>query len=481
MELRWSKNKAGESKAMRSWQFNAKGPVFQFLAAFNLILCCLFLINSTAIPQTIKGSYSFNRRPDQVEELLKKLSEDKLEEVPKCFFGENVVYDAELADLLVFIDKRERCTNIDLESSASEFACLKKDNFTRFAVIKDGKKREELFGERFIYVMVFVAENYCEQNTVGKFTIDNETTEKVVEKSIGNTSGKTEEKVIEMLLGDASGKTGEIIIEKTVGDTCGKTDEVPKTIKYREPLSVFQSSLDSRPGSGEFILYSVIRSIANIFSGEAIEKAEKSERAADIKNIPLRMYLVGSDNKSNTNLYFGILIKTPIYENTINRFTVQEEYVNNEDPHQNIKKMHLATFGNYSSSYVTSSIGLMGTFLKSELIKSETGVIKSSRTPLDAFIFAHIYLKRPQIPPPRYQENANKNCLKKISFSIAVGTKISTSLFDDLFFGVSVGHFYSTVGVVAGVNYRTTTLVGDDDKIRKKRKLYFSLGLTLML
>ena len=447
MELRWSKNKAGESKAMCSWQFNAKGPAFQFLATFNLILCCLFLFNSIAIPQTIKGSYSFDRLPDQVEELLKKLSEDKLEEVPKYFFGENKVYDAELADLLVFIDK----TGKD-----------KKD--AKFALLKGGIKKEELFGDKFIYVMVFAAEKDDEQNTVGKFTKDIETTEKVVEKSIGNTSGKT----------------GEIIIEKPVGDTSGKTDEVTKTIRYREPLSVFQSPLDSRPGSGEFILYSVIRSIANIFSGVAIEKAEKSERAADITNIPLRMYLVGSDNKSKTNLYFGIL-KTPISENTINRFTVQEEYGNNEDPHQNKKKMHLATFGNYSSSCVTSSIGLMGTFLRSELIKSETGVIKSSRTPLDAFIFAHIYLKRPQIPPPRYQDKSTKNCLKKISFSLAVGTKISTSLFDDLFFGVSVGHIYSTVGVVAGVNYRTTTLVGDDDKIRKNRKLYFSLGFILML
>jgi hypothetical protein len=350
MKLKLSKNKIKETKAKYFSRQGMKGHLFHFLAVISPFLCCLLLFYSTAVSQTIKGSYSFDRSPDQVKHLLSLLSyDDKLKEVPQCFFGKDVVYDKELADLLVFIDKTGRNTadntNNDEEAKSE---CLSQDKSVKFALLKCGKKREELFGAKFIYIMVFVAENYNEQNSVGKFTKDIETTEKVVEESGGNASGKTEEKVIEMLRGDASGKTGEIIIEKPVGDTSGKTDEVTKTIKYREPLSVFQSSLDSRPSSGEFVLYSVIRSIANTFSGVAIEKADKSQITSDIVNVPIRMFLVGSDNDTKTNLYFGFM-KTALSENTINRFTVQEEYGNNEDPHQNKKYVHLATFGNYGN------------------------------------------------------------------------------------------------------------------------------------
>jgi len=472
MELICSKYKVGESNAMCFWQFNVKGPAFQFLAFFNLVLCCLFLFNSTAIPQTIKGSYSFERSQDQVKTLLNLLSNDStLEKIPKCFFGENVAYDAELVDLLVFIDKRGRHTNASLEkSNTSELPCLKKDNFTRFAVIKGEKKREELFGAKFIYVMVFVAENDNEQNSVGRFTKDIETMEKVVENPVGNASRKTEEKDTEKLVGGASGKTRDTSIEKSVVETSGKTDEVTKTIKYREPLSVSQSSLDSRASSGEFILYSAIKSIGKAFSSVAIEK---SERTPDIVNVPLRMFLVGSDN-AKTNLYFGFM-KTALFENTINRFTIQEDYGNNEDPHQNKKNMHLATFGNYSSSYITSSIGLMFTRQKAEVQNNE----KDNRYLVDPFVFAHLYLKRPQLPGPRFQNSPAKKSWKEFSFSFVVGTKISDPLFEDLFTGICVGQIFGVSSVV-GVNWRTTTEANDGEKI-KKRKPRFTIGVAFVI
>ncbi len=450
--------------AGHSWKLSIKKLVSYRADIFGLILCCVFLFNSNANPQTIKGSYSYDRPAGQIETMLIKLADtSSIKDVPKDFFGENNVYDAELADLLVFIDK------------TGQYA-----KETKFALLKKGKLKEELFGDKFIYIMVFVAENENEQNSMGQFTRDIETTEKTVENLGRNTSEKADHKAVDSLDKEGSGQSFKKTREKEIADATGKTREVVETIKYREPLSISQSSLESRPGSGEFILTSVLRTIANIFSGMSIEKAEKAERAADIVNIPLRMYLVGSDKSGKIKLYFGLL-KTPISENTINRFTVQEEYGNNDDPHQNRKKMYLATFGNFSGSYVTSSIGLMTTIVKSEIIKTESGVTKSSRTPLDPFLFAHVYLQRPKLPRPRYQQNSHQAFYKKLSFSIVAGTKISTSLFDDLFLGASVGHFYSTVGIVAGINFRTVTILVDKDQIRKKRKLCFSLGLTLML
>jgi hypothetical protein len=116
------------------------------------------------------------------------------------------------------------------------------------------------------------------------------------------------------------------------------------------------------------------------------------------------------------------------------------------------------------------------------LCKSDTeGKEKDYRTPVDLFIFAHYYLKRPQLPAPRYPNCHTKEFLKKISISFVAGTRLSKSLFDDLFFGVSVGHFLSSVGLVIGVNYRTTIIEKDDGKETKRMPPCFSFGIIFVL
>jgi hypothetical protein len=112
--------------------------------------------------------------------------------------------------------------------------------------------------------------------------------------------------------------------------------------------------------------------------------------------------------------------------------------------------------------------------------KSETqNNERDNRYLVDAFIFAHLYLKRPQLPAPRYQNSPVKKIWKQFSFSIVGGTKISKNLFDGLFTGVCVGQIFGVSGVV-GVNWRTTTVVNDEEKIIK-RKPHFAIGVTFVL
>jgi len=371
-----------------------KRTLWQAFAFFLFILLC----HSIASPQTIQGSYTYRRNLTQLNELLSKFKEGKLEAIPECFFGKSVVYDNRLADLIIFIDRSGRFPEIKRDEKESQ--CLAEDKSVRFCLTKGGRQRTELFGERNVYVMIFVAEDSHDENGLGNQVTGSEKTKQI---------------------------------------------------------TVHLSPLDWTRGSGEFVLLSIIRSIASVLAtGLSVGTSEKAASPAEgEKPISVPMSEVGNDGK--TRLFFGIM-KIPLNENTINRITVGEK-------RGDVDYNHLATFGNYSGSIISSSIGLMATRL-------ERYNPDSPAYSVDAFIFVHLYLKRPQMPAPRYPNDRIKTFRNKISWSLVAGTKLSKNLFDDLFFGASVGHFLSTVGLVAGVNYRTLVT---------KRKPFFCFGVTFML
>jgi len=427
-------------------------------------LLVLFLIFVSPVnSQTIKGAYSLKRETKQTQKLLRLLKNpETINKVPEHFFGKDAVYDRVLADLVIFIDKSgSQITNNQ--------NCPIKDRAVNIALLKKGKHIEKLFGEKFVYAMVFIAENVDDPNSVAKPILDKETLETEVDKLLASDSKNYSRELSKDI--NRSSEKDAIVKDRKSSHKDDATsyketsNEITANIKQREPISVSNSSLDSTPGSGEFIFYSVIRSVADIFTGSQLEKPDKPEKAADIINVPLKMYEVGT--AGNIRLFFGFR-KIPLSENTINRITITEEI-------ENTKNLYLATFGNYSNSLITSSIGLIGT-MRRNLDKE-----KDSPLPVDVFIFANIYLKRPQLPAPRYQSHFFRSYLNKLSLSLVAGTKLSnTSLFDDLFFGISLGHIVSNLGFAIGVNLKATTIpVGESTRI--ERKPHFSCGFIFIL
>ena len=388
----------------------------RFLFFLAIILIAILSLRSTVLSQTIKGTYSLN--PDfDAKRLLELLKEPDSVGALKFFFGE--LYDKELADLLVFIDRVDnKPTHIEL--------------------LKGGKSRKELWGEKYVYVMVFVAEKKGQKNTVSK---------KVEEKE---TSGKITE-------------TDKNEVDKPVS----KVSESTTIIKQRDPLFVHQSFLDYRKGAGEFFVASMARLAAAIFTKETIKEGEEAKKGEETPDKPMKLQKVGTH--ADTDLYFGY-VKIPIYENTINRITVEEDYGDGE------VDRHLATFGNYSASRITSSVGAVGTFIKA-------GETEPSCFPMEVFAFGHYYLfnKRPKLPSPHDQRGWLCKYWNEMSVSLVAGTNLTLDkgLFKDLFVGVGVGHIVSTAALVAGVNFRAPR--NADGSLKSgEREFHWCVGLTFI-
>jgi hypothetical protein len=147
-------------------------------------------------------------------------------------------------------------------------------------------------------------------------------------------------------------------------------------------------------------------------------------------------------------LFFGMQ-KLPLAENTINRIHVK--------PLKN--KEALATFGNYSESFLAASIGIGFSWRESG--DSLNTRIVDNKAEGEPFIFSHIYVVRPQLPGWFSNEDAiwYRKALSAIrvkSLSLAAGAKITTDHFlDDIFIAMGFGHLVGSGGLIAGVNFTT--------------------------
>ena len=384
-----------------------------------LILCFIFLISATAASQTIKGIWGKLDDTD-VKKLLDMLKSEKdIVYAPEYFFKE--VYNDQLPNLMFFIDKRQ---NADAGTKKSE---TEKNHKVNITLVKNNKERLQLFGERVIWVMVFVAESVSDKKSV----IEPISKWMPIERKI---------------------------TEKRVNECRIKTDiETKEAIKMSPPLKVRLDSLEWRAPSGEFALFSIVKGVASAFGGKMPESKEPAKEPAEPK--PLEMQSVGCHN--GTRLSLG-MVKFPLGENSINRISIAG--FPEIEP--------TATFGNYSSSHFTSSIGMMWTRLHSI---TETGE-EVSQNQVNPFMFAHIYLKRPQLPPPRFTGKPGRVFLNKVSVSFVIGTKLDDFL-GDIFIGASFGNFlFENIGIVIGKNFRLAKSPDDG----KKGKDHWALGFTFI-
>lgn len=342
------------------------------------ITCILFVffLSSHTLSQTISGYYTTRQDSLKLCAMLYNLRHQNLTDIPKLFFDKT--HDDELPDMIMFIEDPPTKT-----ASAN----------VKIELIKGNKKREQLYGEQYLYVLVFWAKN---ENSQHFFT--------------------------------ESCVTGSL------------------------------SALEQKQSSGEFALISALRLIAEACSGKNFESKKESELKNEI-NKKAKIIELGKYDK--TTLYY-MFFKFPLHENTINRVHVWGNNSNNTCQ---------AIFGNYSPSWVTSSVGFLASYAccKSE---KETNVLYPV---VDPYLFGHLYFKRPQVPRPRLN-NTFKEWKRQISLSAVVGTKLSDKLLEDFFMGASLGHVLNKFSIVTGVSFHTISV--NDEKERKTR---ISCGLTYML
>lgn len=346
------------------------------VARLTIVLCLIFIISPAVFPQTIDGYFKTKLNCNEVKLLLDTLrSEEDFVQIQRRFFdlagGDDGVYNPHLKNLVFFIDEAHSNS---------------KDKYKiNIKLIIREKEKKQLFGERYVYAMVFVAKN-----------------------SLRPIS-----------------------------------------------LSAKYSSLEWRRPSGDFFLVSIVKAIASALGEISLEKQEEEKKGKD--PIDLNMDKLGCSG--STCLFLGIA-EIPLKVNTVNRIRI----IGFDDIGPQ------ATFGNYSRSCITSSIGMMWTRFKSKTDNEE-----EIQNLFDPFAYAHFYIKRPQLPIPQYSINkCFRNLWRRTSISLVVGTKIEETLLNEVFIGASIGNlFLNSVGIVVGCNFRKVNGI-------EKRKGSFALGLTFI-
>ncbi|MBA7522589.1 hypothetical protein ES705_14709 [subsurface metagenome] len=403
--------------------------VYHWSFRLALALCFFILVSSTATPQTIEGYWEYERNEEDVIKLLDMLkSEKNIVCVPKYFFGD--VYDNTLPDLVVYIDKRQLDTN-----EGKKISDKVKNPLHNIALVTKSKKRNQLFGGRYIYVMVFVAENKSDKKSVTiskKYYVPQE-------KNIIKIKGKNKKSV-----------------------------EIKENFKETERLSVSCDSLARSADSGEFAIFSIAKGIGQAFT-KSLETNKELEEKNKKEPLPLKMHEMGCFGE--TRLAFGV-VKIPLAENTINRITIW-----------GFSKINpTATFGNYSQSRITSSICMMWTPYGS---KKADEFIDTKEHLFKMFLLAHIYIRRPRLPNPRFK--GKYDLFKQLSYSVVVGTGLENLddlfRFENVFIGIGVGHILGNVGIVVGANLKFMKIATEEDPTGvegKKRKGNLAIGFTFI-
>lgn len=428
------------------------------LAKIALALGLIFLVYSVATPQTIKGHFRIKLTIEEVEDLLNKLKYE-MNLVPEKFFGD--VYDEQVPDIVFFIEKKKIAKQDKNKNSP-----INEYEPTKIMLLKGNKKLENLSGEPYIYVMVFVAGSEPDKQNVKEAKCKSSPPERItIEKTYKENIVKTE-------------KESKVIKESMIKTETGIKDAKKESLK----LSVKHTFLEQRLASGEFVLFSIAKGIAKALGSFAPETKKPGEKPKK-DQYDLEMVEIGRFQK--TCLSFG-QVRIPLPENTMNRITIHgfKEIVSS------------ATFGNYSKSRLTSSIGLLWTYLDSKTAEDQ----KTYQLLVEPFLFANIYLKKPKLPPPRFPRHSDQRkpqstssqLSKKqthkssgVSYSLILGTKIEKDVFDDIFIGASIGHFIPDIptgGIIIGVNFRSIPIQENDKVVGKKNKRHasFSIGFTFI-
>jgi hypothetical protein len=362
-----------------------------------LVLCLLPAFFTPLFSQTLSGRFTYHLDNKKTDILLHELFDmDMQAQAVKTFFGNT--YDQELVDLVFAIDERK---------TAGE---------PLFRLLKHGKSRGHLFGERSVYVMAFIATDNTDKGS---------------------------------------------IMHKAAEKGCPKAENADSCI------SVHLAPLDQQIESGEFAVFSIIKDVVSMLKGIPLANMSEPE-ASKIIDDTAKVVLLGEND--STRLYYACL-KLPLKNNTVNRLRLGRM----ED-----KWVYQTTFGNYSASWVTSSMG----FLASRPKDSHSGSADSTDVRDPAFtpcLFAHVYLSRPLNPHPRYN-SASREFFPRISFSVVLGTNLSGSFGDDLFVGGCIGHAISRLGILAGINYKNINYYKRSNKTlaRVRREPQYSFGLSFL-
>ena len=366
-----------------------------------LFIVCLGYNRGTA--QTISGKYSTVLDQVKADSILSLLgSEKNIIKVPEAYFGE--VHDRYLADMIYFIDERGK-------SKSSGNAAL---------IVKN-RKRHCLFGEKYVYVMVFIAtgtgpDSRCRPG----LSID----------LINNRLKISMKKPGEQALG----------------------------------IEVRHSALAKEPVTGAFALLSLFEKI-----GSSIKLPSSAAPIdATVEGKTWKVEAEPVYTSEDLCLYLAYK-KVPLCENTINRVRVNGFRENDR---------YLATFGNHSGARVTSSVGVLASFRKDNAGCADGWEPEVSFPDFRPAIFGHFYIFRPQMPRPR-KFKWIKRFWQGSSVSIVLGTNLSGNFMDDCVAGICWGHMADRIGVIAGYNHKKTVCIHDqEDKERIERKPALSLGIS---
>jgi len=315
------------------------------------------------------------------------------EKIPEVLFGKS--YDPALPDLIVI---------------------LHGDGPDSVALIRNGKRAEDLYGKRYLWVILLSTDSLY-----------------VTESSPESTTTTV------------TSKGGNLAVERK---TIIKGADGHSVAIRHEPL-------EYRPGVGETALAGMIRAVTSGLGAKPPE--EKGAAAAD------KTYFVHLDragvSADRTGLYYGS-VKLSLLEQTTNRVRVRRQV--NKDVNNSL----YATFSNFSGSSWGASLAVGATF------GAEADSINNGAE-IRPMILAHFYVIRPRLPKPDKLE-----FFGPWSLSLVGGTRLDLgNLFEDLFVGVGIGHVVSSVGAVAGVNFREEkTWTG-----RTIRKGRFLAGINLAL
>jgi hypothetical protein len=264
------------------------------------------------------------------------------------------------------------------------------------------------------------------------------------------------------------------------------------------------SPLDYRPGHGQSLVTSAVRTVGSFFGMGAIKTppSDTSLMATDT----IQLHKLGADTSGQKELYFGIG-RLPIRENSVNRVSVEMP---------DSLTVAQATFGNYDASrfgvsiavgmtgvrgatdilgvqsakvhtevFVDTVVTLNGSGTIDTTIKEITrdsitsSIITEDDYPLDVYIIGHYHFMRPQLPYYRVKGHNLPSRLTPLTWGIFAGTRLSKDDFlDDFVFGISGSGMVfkqQQIGFLLGANFWRHRPSIDSE--HRERKLRLFLGL----